>query len=192
MKKRLIQIMGIFLCLQSFYMTAGAEEIPIDEPEKIEIVDTIPIEPDVITLLKEEVRYTQHWDEGCYDDTIQLSQSDAEVLLKIAWSEGGNQGIQGQLRIMQTVWNRVLSDDFPNTIEGVVLQGGQFSSVTNKSYFRATPTWETHIALAEFEKNKSHDDNLIGFETVDNGSVLLSYFDFYEVYGDHIFYKLKD
>ena len=169
----------------------------IQTTNEYKIVETMPLprtHDDVIADLKEEVRYTAHWDEECYDDTIQISYEDAQILLKIAYSEGGNQGIQGQLKIMQTVWNRVQSDDpcFPDTIYEVVHQKGGFSSVANGTFDTAEPTWETHIALSLFEQNKQHDSDLIGFETKDNGETLLKYFDFLYEYGDHVFYKIKE
>ena len=47
------------------------------------------------------------------------------------------------------------------------------------------------MALAELEKNTCPDENLIAFETVDNGNVLLTWFDFYKQYKNHVFYKQK-
>lgn len=187
MKKRLLQIMGIFLCLQSFYMTAGAEEIPIEEPE-VEIIDTIPIEPDVVTLLKEEVRYTQHWDEGCYDDTIQLTQSDAWLMMQIASAEALNQGKEGLVKVMTVIWNRVKSEQYPNSVYGVVSQSGQFTTFSNGSYLTAEITPEVHEALAEIEKNRGLDESIIAFE---NGNSLNRYFDVCYKLQDHTFYKLK-
>ena len=148
--------------------------------------------PDIVSQLKDEIHETRNWDEGCYDDTIEVSQKEAEMLLKIAYAEGGSEGIKGQLLIMQVVWNRVLSENFPNDIESVIFQTNAFTSVTEGKYDIAEPTWETHVALAQFEANKNHDYKVIGFETVDNGNALLKFFDFYFIYGNHCFYKIKD
>lgn len=167
------------------------EEEPLKEIEVIKTKVNFQTYPSPVDLIKEEVHYTTNWDEKGNDNTIQISQEDAQMLMKIAFSEGGNQGVQGQLMIMQTVWNRVLSDQFPDSIKEVIEQPSQFSSVSDGRYQKAEPTAETHLALAEFEKNLSHDENLIGFETVDNGKCLLSYFDFYTTYKDHNFYTSK-
>lgn len=187
MKKLLIS--GIIFML--FSLDVKAEIKPLVPIEKTETTVYFPTYPSVIDLLKEEIHETRHWDENCSDNTIQVTQEDAVRLMKIAVSEGGNQGVSGQLLIMQTVWNRVNSDLFPDSIQSVIEQPHQFSSVDDGRYQSAEPSWESHIALAEFEKNLSHDENLIGFETVDNGESLLSYFDFYETYKDHNFYTLK-
>ena len=180
--KRLALIAGMLLCLAT----------PIKAKEPPKIIETTPIIPNPVILLQEEVKVTTNWEDKGEDNTIQISAEDADRLLRIAYSEGGNQGIEGQLMIMETVWNRVLQDNWPDTIQGVIEQESQFSSVTNGTYYTATPSWETHLALAEFEKNLNHDSNLIGFETNSNGATLLKYFDFYKKYGDHTFYKTKN
>lgn len=162
---------------------------------KAEIVETVKIEPhiyfDPVVEISKEIHETRRWDEDCSDHTIQISQSDAEKLMKIAYAEAGGEGIYGQLRVMQVVYNRTKTEGFPDDIDGVIHQKSQFTSVTNGHYDKAEPTWETHMALALFEENNIHDENLIGFETADNGKSLLAYFDYYDQLGNHVFYTLK-
>ena len=189
MKKRVIQIMGIFLCLQFCYIPTNAKEILHDESK--EIIETIPIVPDVMILLENEVRETKGWDEDISDNTIQITQADAEMLMKIAWSEAGNQGVEGQARVMMVVWNRVLSPNYPDTVYGVISQRGQFESFINGTYNIAQPTYETHEALALFEKNLQHDDSIIAFETKVNGRSLEKYFTYCYTQGEHDFYVTK-
>ena len=81
--KKVISLMGIFFVL-STGITANCES------------------PDVVELLKDEVRFTQNWETDCSDTTIQISYEDAQRLMKIATAEGGNQGTDGMLLIMQT------------------------------------------------------------------------------------------
>ncbi|MBP5422469.1 MAG: cell wall hydrolase [Paludibacteraceae bacterium] len=177
------------LCLNSEVPKETIEyEKPVPEPV---IVETIPIQPDIVTLLREEVRYTKNWDEGCEDHTIQLSYEDAQLLMQIASAEAKNQGVEGMLKIMETIINRTRSDKFPDTVLEVVSEPGQFPTFSSGAYLKAEITPEVHQALAELEKNKSHDDNVVAFETESNGYSLLSYFDFYMQYKDHIFYKNK-
>lgn len=202
MANKLVQILLVG-CLVGFTLMASTEidtrETEVDTSEtEVDICETVIVttrifeqNPDVVSQLKDEIHETRHWDEESKDHTIQISQADAERLLKIAYAEGGGEGIHGQLLIMQTVWNRVQSDDFPDTIDGVIHQKYAFSSVGNGHYDKAEPTWETHEALAQFESNLCHDDDLIGFETRDNGAVLLKYFDFLYAYGNHNFYTKK-
>ena len=186
---------AISICISALAVNSQSIQLSDSSSKQpIEIVETMPLPPshqEVIDAIKDEVRFTQNWDANCYDDTIQISYEDAQRLLKIAYSEAGNQGCEGQLLVMQTIWNRVQSEQFPNTIQEVIEQESQFSSVSNGSYYTAEPNWESHMALAEFEKNLNHDDMLIGFETINNGSTLLKYFDYYKTYQDHMFYTQK-
>lgn len=185
------------LCCSALTVVNSPTISVTDEYKKpIEIIDTVDLPPshdEVIAALKEEVRYTANWNDRGEDTTIQITYEEADELLRIAFSEAGNQGVLGQLKVMQTIWNRVQSDDpyYPNTIHEVIHQKGGFSSVANGTFDTATPTWKTHQALALFESNTQHDSDVIGFETKDNGETLLKYFDFLYEYGDHVFYKIK-
>lgn len=180
------------MCLNSEIPTTQTEY----EKEPIEIIDTVSIKPtvkksDPVKLIKEEITYTKNWDEGCEDNTIQLTQYDAYLLMSIASAEALNQGKQGMLMIMQTIMNRVNSPDFPNSVYEVVAQPGQFSTFTSGAYKKAKLTAEVHLALAELEMNTCPDEKLIAFESVDNGNVLLTWFEFYKKYKNHVFYKQK-
>ena len=122
---------------------------------------------------------------------IEVSYDDAQRLMKIAAAEAGDQGPEGQLLVMRVVWNRVKSPNFPDTIEGVLSQKSQFETYRNGMYENAEPNIDSHLALAEFEKNLDPDKNIIGFETVANEGALLQYFDYAYTVGNHDFYKLK-
>lgn len=56
---------------------------------------------------------------------------DMELLALLAYAEAGNQGLRGMQLVCDVVMNRVDSPRFPNTVEEVIYQPGQFSVVTN-------------------------------------------------------------
>lgn len=122
---------------------------------------------------------------------IEVSYDDAQRLMKIAAAEAGDQGTEGQLLIMRVVWNRVKSPNFPDTIEGVLSQRSQFETYRNGMYKNAEPNVDSHLALAEFEKNINADTEVIGVETVSNQGALLEYFDYAYTLGNHDFYREK-
>jgi hypothetical protein len=155
------------------------------------IVDTVEVQPDIIELLKEEVRYTRHWEENCYDDTLQLTYEEAQMLMKLAQAEAGTEGAFGQYLVMKVVINRVNDPAFPNTVEEVITQPHQFSTYANGTYQKAEPTLDSHRALALLEKNVGDDDTIVAFETVSNGNSLLRYFDIAWTYLNHTFYTKK-
>lgn len=53
---------------------------------------------------------------------VELDIDEAQLLMKLAWSEAGNQGIEGQLVIMNVVMNRVADENFPDTVKEVIYQ----------------------------------------------------------------------
>ena len=99
---------------------------------------------------------------------VELDIEDAQLLMKLAWSEAGNQGIEGQLVIMNVVMNRVVDENFPDNVKDVIYQklGNyyQFSVVGNGVFQNAEPTEETHLALAELESGKDVSQGTLFFE----------------------------
>ena len=51
---------------------------------------------------------------------------DKELLASIIFCEAGNQSFEGQVAVGAVIMNRIASGAYPNTIEGVVYQPGQF------------------------------------------------------------------
>lgn len=78
------------------------------------------------------------------------------ALQKIAIAEAENEGIGGMSFVMQTVINRVNDENFPDTIEEVISQKGQFTTYANGSYAKANPTENSMkaIELLEILENK--------------------------------------
>lgn len=163
--------------------------IPKDNPS--EIIETVRIEPNIKTLLEHEVRETRHWDEGTSDNTVTITYPDAQLLMMVASAEALNQGVSGMVHVMEVILNRVASDEFPDTVQGVVYQKSQFESVTNGSIYRAEITPEVRQALAEVEKNLKPNNKIIAFETAENGKTLEKYFDYSFTQGDHDFFTTK-
>ncbi len=77
--------------------------------------------------------------EGTYGGSVEYSAKELEMVVRIALAEGTNiENPDGSVNIAQlieeigVIKNRVLSDKFPNTVEGVILQKNQFEPVTSK------------------------------------------------------------
>ena len=131
----------------------------------------------------EEVRY----EPITHLDAVELDLDEAQMLMKIAQSEAGNQPIDGMALVMQTVLNRVEDDDYPDTVYEVISQKGQFQSYANGRYDKAIPTADCHIALAEIEMGMFADDTVIAFE-VAGARTLDKYYKYAFTLGDHDFY----
>ena len=68
-----------------------------------------------------------------YSETISnLTDYEKELICRITFREAGNQCIEGKRAVMEVILNRVLCPLFPNTVEGVLSQPGQFSTWSNR------------------------------------------------------------
>lgn len=68
-----------------------------------------------------------------YSETISnLTDYEKELICRITFREAGNQCIEGKRAVMEVILNRVLCPLFPNTVEEVLSQPGQFSTWSNR------------------------------------------------------------
>ena len=76
------------------------------------------------------------------------NSKDSEILLKIAMAEAEGEGTEGKALVMKVVLNRVASKEFPDSVEGVVFQPGQFEPVLDDGrYWNVEPDAECYKAL---------------------------------------------
>ncbi|MCD8376218.1 MAG: cell wall hydrolase [Oscillospiraceae bacterium] len=78
---------------------------------------------------------------------MSIGADDQQRLMKIAYAEARSEGVECMALIMCVILNRVESDSFPDTVDGVITQSGQFTPVSNGSYASATPDEATRVAL---------------------------------------------
>ena len=122
-------------------------------------------------------------------EVIELTFEEAQLLMKIAQAEAGNQGEEGMRLVMSVVINRKNDEAFPDTIKEVAYQKNCFATVTTGKINKVELSAEAHTALARIEKGEVEPD-IIGFENKSNNS-LERYFDFAFTYLDHNFYTKK-
>lgn len=64
------------------------------------------------------------------------SANEIDLLARLVRAEAQSEPFSGKVAVANVVLNRVASSQFPNTIQGVIYQAGQFSPVTNGSINR--------------------------------------------------------
>lgn len=69
--------------------------------------------------------------------SMDWDSDDAYRLAKIAMAEAESEDTEGKALVMLVVLNRVWSDEFPDTIEDVIFQKGQFSPISNIDVWEA-------------------------------------------------------
>lgn len=110
-----------------------------------------------------------------------ITSADRDTLARIVYLEAGNQSYLGQKAVVEVIFNRILSDEFPDTVEKVIYQKNQFTPAHRIPH--TTPTQEQYDAV---------DEVLSEIYTVlDTGVVFFSMGQYnkylYEKIGDHYF-----
>lgn len=123
-------------------------------------------------------KYGELAEEQYYDDL--------QLLGCIVWAEAGNQDAHGKELVADVVLNRVDDPRFPDTINEVIFQKGQFSTVSNgaldKAYYNVTQECFDAVSNELLSRN----DSEALFFCAGNYSVCGS--PLYK-YGDHYFSK---
>ena len=80
-------------------------------------------------------------------EVLSLSEESADMLMKIAMAEAGGEDLTGKALVMNLVVNRIRDKEFPDTVEGVIFQPGQFSPISDGRYYDMVPDEDCHKAL---------------------------------------------
>lgn len=79
------------------------------------------------------------------DIFIDINDKELEMLTRIISGEARGEPLEGQIAVGAVVINRVLSNDFPDTIEEVIFAEGQFIAIDD-GYYEMQPTEKAYTA----------------------------------------------
>ena len=116
--------------------------------------------------------------------SLDWDADDSYRLAKIAMAEAEGEDTEGKALVILVVLNRVWSDDFPDTIEGVITEDTQFAAYENGRYDRVEPDADCYRALEMVQVE--HWDESRGATYMDNITMSLGiYFEVKdaEIYG---------
>lgn len=89
---------------------------------------------------------------------LKITEEDKEILLRTAEAEAGEGNKDNKKNVMTCIINRVLSDEWPDTIKGVVFQKNQFAVIADGSYYRVKIQDSTLEAYEEWlHEGLGHD-----------------------------------
>lgn len=100
------------------------------------------------------------------DKHVDAPDPDVQLLAQLVQAEAGNQDIKGMQYVADVVINRTKDSRFPDTIEGVIYQNGQFSCIYDGNFSKAAyHISEDAYKAAEMELNtdKRLDDAILYF-----------------------------
>lgn len=104
--------------------------------------------------------------------------------------EAESEDTEGKALVMLVVLNRVWSDEFPDTIEDVIFQKGQFSPISNGRYDEVEPDEDCYRALQLIQTggwDESHGATY--FESKSDSTWHSENLTFLFKHGKHYFYK---
>lgn len=80
-------------------------------------------------------------------ETISLNYDEQEMLMKLTMAEAGGEDLTGKALVMRVVINRLRDPEFPNTVQGVICEPGQFSPMSDGRFYDMVPDEECDKAL---------------------------------------------
>lgn len=136
-------MLGAIILAASLATTDYIAVIHTDKmPTAIEITEPCPADGSVTLYDAPEA------DERVYGD-IFLTEDEKTLLKAIMALEGHEEGNDGLKAIAEVVFNRMRSDEWPNTLTDVIYQKGQFATVKYLKRPYAVPDEREERALAE-------------------------------------------
>ena len=93
-----------------------------------------------VTLGIEDTEFDNRWD-------IELTEEEIDLLAKILWVEARGESDEGQKAIVEVVFNRMVSEEFPDTLYEVLSQKKPVQFASWKLRDTAVPTEKEYNAI---------------------------------------------
>ena len=84
---------------------------------------------------------------------VSYTKAELRLLSSILYSEAGNEPYKGKLATASVIMNRVNSDQFPNSVKGVVYARGQFSPTWNGSLAKSLYLYDHARFTSAYQKD---------------------------------------
>ena len=140
-------ILAISLCFLLFF---PAEDTP---PFSVGMEQAAP---------EEDLRFSQYPSQS---DGLHLTQDEVDLLARLVYLEARGECEAGQQAVAEVVLNRVLSDQFPDTVEDVIFQPGQFAPASLLDSTEAEPAQIEAVYAALSGENPILEPDVVYFST---------------------------
>ena len=130
------------------------ETVTVEAEENI--IETTEAEEATEVVEATETEYENRWD-------IRLTDEEIELLAKIVWVEARGESVTGQQAVVEVIFNRIISDEFPNTLYDVLSQKNPVQFSSWKLRDTATPTekeYESIYAVLNGETSLLREDTI--------------------------------
>lgn len=143
-----VALLIIYVCL--FVIALCTPSYALDTPVKEKTIEEPVVEATIVEEVDPEPVYTG----PVYTD------EEIELIALVTMAEAEGESELGKRLVIDTLLNRVETDGFPNTVEEVVYQPGQFESMWNGRVDRCDITDEVIQYVKEEIENRSFDEIL--------------------------------
>lgn len=124
--------------------------------------------------------------------SMNFNTEETYLLAKMAMAEAEDQDTEGKALVILVIINRVLSGEFPDSVEEVIFQQGQFSPISNGRFDKVEPNKDCWKAVDLVMKNKWNESaGALYFESESASTWHRDNLQFLFQHGDHIFYTDK-
>lgn len=127
-------------------MANGIRDVGLDAPHLMNELQVQWQDADMRKLDTQRILEEQRIEEDRQKNNryagVSVSSSDRDLIAKILYLEANNQSTEGQQAVVEVILNRVVNSRFPNSVQEVIYQRGQFTSVN--SLGRAKPSAHTY------------------------------------------------
>lgn len=101
---------------------------------------------------------------------VELTQSELELLYTTTYCEAGNQELEAQIMVAQTIINRVISPKYPDTLRGVIYQRNsvgtpQFTVINWSDFEKRGWTDKTKAAVHYALSYKAYPETMLYFRS---------------------------
>lgn len=127
-------------------MAEREEYLASEQAEAKEFTESIREAQERYEQRQDAIALREAWSQSLIG-SMDFDAEESYMLCKIAMAEAEGEDTEGKALVMLVVLNRVWSDDFPDTIEGVITEGGQFTAYENGRYDRVEPNEDCYRAL---------------------------------------------
>lgn len=92
------------------------------------------------------------------------SEEECEILYRIVEAEATGQTVESKQNVANVIFNRVVDDDFPDSIKDVVFEKRQFSPIQDLRYYNVSITKDTKKACKKAYEEKDTTDGALYFD----------------------------
>ena len=142
-------------------------EKAISKKEEEELIRLQEEEKERQRKIQEEERIKKET-EIKYRDKVDYTPEEFKLLACLVHAEAGNQSYEGKLAVANVVLNRMKSKKYPNTIEAVIYQPGQFSVAKSGSLDKQLKNYENYSSKSQQLTLKATKAALSGENNIGN------------------------